>query len=105
MENKPTCEIDAYGNKRWYVDGKIHREDGPAIILHSGTKIWWFNGEINRLDGPAIIRPNDKPEWWFNGVNVNDKITLWAEENDIDLDNLTEVDKALIKLVWGDFGK
>ena len=105
MENKPTCEIDAYGNKRWYVDGKIHREDGPAIILHTGTEIWCFDGEYHRLDGPAYIWVNSTPEWWFNGYYVDDMIKSWAEENDIDLDNLTEVDKALIKLVWGDFGK
>ena len=29
--NEPTMEIDDYGNKYWYLNGKYHREDGPAL--------------------------------------------------------------------------
>ena len=103
MENKPKCEIDVYDNKRWYINGQIHREDGPAIELKSGTQIWCFEGEYHKLDGPAFILVNAGSEWWINGFFVDEEITTWASENDIDLDNLTDVDKLLIKLTWADY--
>lgn len=33
------------GNKFWYLNGKRHREDGPAIIYSNGEKRWYLNGE------------------------------------------------------------
>ena len=106
MENKPKCNIDVYGNKRWYINGKLHREDGPTIELKSGTKIWCFDGEYHRLDGPAIVRGDDGPSgWYINDCHVTDLITTWSKENDIDLNNSSEDDKALIKLIWADYGK
>jgi hypothetical protein len=43
--NTPTCNIDVNGNKRWWLNGKVHREDGPAIEWKDGDKEWWLNGE------------------------------------------------------------
>ena len=43
--NKPDMEIDKYGNKFWRLNGKYHREDGPAVEYARGTKSWWLNGE------------------------------------------------------------
>ena len=59
----------------------------------------------HRLDGPAILYSNGEETWCINNHDVTDKITKWAEENNIDLDNLSEHDKLLIKLVWADYGK
>ncbi len=37
---------DKYGSIRYYnSDGKLHREDGPAIICPNGYKMWYRNGE------------------------------------------------------------
>jgi hypothetical protein len=36
--------IDQYGTKRWYLNGKLHRLDGPAIEYSGGDKEWWLNG-------------------------------------------------------------
>ena len=41
-------EIDDNGTKRWYLNGKMHREDGPAIEYADGTKYWFLNGVIHR---------------------------------------------------------
>ena len=35
----------ADGTKYWYLKGKPHREDGPAVEWADGTKFWWLNGE------------------------------------------------------------
>ena len=37
--------IDANGTKRWYLEDKRHRADGPAIEYADGDKRWWFCGE------------------------------------------------------------
>ena len=28
----------------WYVDGLLHREDGPAIIHADGKAFYWYRG-------------------------------------------------------------
>ena len=50
----PTMEEGADGDKSWYLNGKRHREDGPAIEDADGDKFWYLNGKQHREDGPAI---------------------------------------------------
>jgi len=40
-------EVGVYdsGNKYWYLNGKRHREDGPAIEYVNGAKSWYLNDE------------------------------------------------------------
>lgn len=33
------------GNKEYYSNNKLHRLDGPAIELASGSKYWYYEGE------------------------------------------------------------
>lgn len=42
---KYTVEVHANGNKIWHLNGKIHREDGPAVECTDGTKRWYLNGK------------------------------------------------------------
>ena len=105
MENKPTCRVHKCGHKYWYLNGRLHREDGPAIEYTNGESHWVVHSKSHRLDGPAVILANGETKWFINDYNVTDKINKWAKENDIDLDNLSDVDKALIKIVWADYGK
>ena len=57
----------ANGTKEWYLNCKRHREDGPAIEWANGTKAWYLNGKHHREDGPAIERANGDKEWYLNG--------------------------------------
>ena len=43
-----TYEVRVYdnGTKYWYLNGKLHREDGPAIEWSSGNKAWYLNGKL-----------------------------------------------------------
>ena len=125
-KNKIICRIEENGTKRWYVNGIIHRTnipsviskngdqgwffegnlhrlDGPAVENKNGYKAWYVHGVPHRLDGPALIFPEGRKEWNINGLNATDHITPWAKECGIDLDNLTDVDKLLIKLTWADY--
>ena len=64
---KPVMTIDIGGNKRWRLNGKFHREDGPAIEYADGTKHWYINDERHREDGPAVERADGLKQWWVNG--------------------------------------
>ena len=40
----------------------------PKLTEHpDGTKQWYLNGELHRVDGPAIEYPNGDNEWHLNG--------------------------------------
>jgi hypothetical protein len=34
---------DDFNNIGYYLNGKLHREDGPAMQLSHGMKEWWLN--------------------------------------------------------------
>jgi hypothetical protein len=55
------------GTKEWHRNGKLHREDGPAVEFADGAKSWWLYGKPHRVDGPAFEEVNGTKEWWLNG--------------------------------------
>jgi len=65
--NKSECKTDPNGNKGWCLNGKRHREDGPALEYPDGHKEWWLNGKRHREDGPAIEYPDGAKVWYLNG--------------------------------------
>ena len=42
---KPELIENSDGSKGWYLNGKFHRLDGPAIELADGIKYWFIFGE------------------------------------------------------------
>ena len=65
--NKPECTTYPNGHKVWHLNGKRHREDGPAYEYASGTKAWWLNDKLHREDGPAVEYASGTKEWFLNG--------------------------------------
>jgi hypothetical protein len=63
-EGGPAVE-HSNGEKHWYLNGSLHREDGPASEFDDNNKAWHLNGMWHRVDGPAIDYENKK-EWWLN---------------------------------------
>lgn len=59
-------QIDENGIKAWRLNGKLHREDGPAVEHSDGSQFWYLNGEHHREDGPAVEFPDGTKEWWLN---------------------------------------
>ncbi len=74
----------------WYKNGRIHRNDGPAVIhddvlgyykhevphrvdgpaiqcFNSRSERWWMNGKLHRVDGPAVIENDYCTQWWRDG--------------------------------------
>ena len=61
------------GGEEWYLNGQRHRTDGPAVIFTDGTKSWWLNGNRHRDDGPAVIFADGSKEWWLNDKEYTEK--------------------------------
>ena len=40
-----TVRVYPNGDKEWSLNGKLHREDGPAEEWANGSKFWWLNGK------------------------------------------------------------
>lgn len=78
----------------WWFNGKLHREDGPAVqflngdkwwdydengkkiyregrpaIEHDcGAKYWYIEGKRHREDGPAVEFSNGTKYWYLDGI-------------------------------------
>jgi len=70
---KSGLEIGKNGTKYWYLNSKLHREDGPAVECASGTKYWYLNNEWHRVDGPAIEYADGDKVWYLNGKKLDCK--------------------------------
>jgi len=63
----------------YYLNGKIHREDGPACIYSVGTTRYYINGnhitnDVNKwLSGETDIPPYEK---WDNNTRILFKLTF-----------------------------
>ena len=89
--NKSKCKIDANGNKRWFLNGKWHREEinpetgltMPAVEYANGDKYWCLNGKLHREDGPAIEYANGETRYWINGNYIPqlDNKHIYGKEN------------------------
>ena len=81
-------EVRVYenGTQEWSLNGRDHREDGPAYTRTDGYKAWFKDGQLHRIDGPAIIEADGTKHWYLNGVRVTEadvmghKITVDGKE-------------------------
>jgi hypothetical protein len=84
LGNGVVCKIYNNGDKYWYLNGKRHRTDGPAVEDVDGRKCWYINGKLHRIDGPAIEWVNGDKLWCINGKGYTEeefniiKQVLWA---------------------------
>ena len=67
-------EVKVYSNgtKIWYLNEKLHREDGPAIEYSDGGKSWYINGKRHREDGPAIDDIDGYKAWYLNDEELTE---------------------------------
>lgn len=56
---------------KWYHNGLLHREDGPAVIYNSGEWEYYRHGILHREDGPASnINGN---HWYLDGDHYSEE--------------------------------
>ena len=60
-------KVNSNGDKRWFLNGKLHREDGPVFEGVDGSKEWCLNGKHHREDGPAVEYADGTKHWYLNG--------------------------------------
>jgi hypothetical protein len=65
--------VDKHGTQRWYRDGKLHRENHPAVIYANSAKYWYRNGKCHREDGPAWIWADGTQRWYLNGKELTEQ--------------------------------
>lgn len=59
---------------RWFnLEGKLHREDGPAFKNANGDKWYYLNGKLHRENGPAIEYTNGKKSYYINGKYLTEQ--------------------------------
>ena len=87
--------------KRWLLNGKLYRTDGPTIIYYrkNGSvekEKWLLNDKFHRVDGPAIVHYKKNGDisykyWFLNGNRIDPKEHLTStpktEEKKIELIN------------------
>jgi hypothetical protein len=93
-----TVRVNAVGDKFWYFNGKLHREEGPAIEGANGSKAWHLNDELHREDGPAIEWANGSKAWYLNGEEVTEEEHKRMTSPIIEM-TVGEISKALGKQV------
>ena len=54
-------------------EGRLHREDGPAVVMSNGYKAWYKHGLRHREDAPARMWSDGRVEYWINGMSVVDR--------------------------------
>lgn len=67
--------VDVYdnGTRKWYLNDKLHREDGAACEYANGRKEYWLNGKRHREDGAAVEYANGYKLWYLNGEEVTEE--------------------------------
>jgi hypothetical protein len=100
MTNYIKYEVKVYtnGNKFWYLNGKWHREDGPAIEWANGDEFWYLNDKLHREDGPAIDHSNGDTYWFLNGEDLSEEEHKEAMNPTVEM-TMAEINEALGKNV------
>ena len=97
--------MDEYGTKRWTLNGKMHRDDGPAFEYDDGSKEWYFNGKLHREDGPAVEYDDGSKAWYQHGklhridgaaIEYFDGSKLWYV-NDLHYDDVAAWARAALQ--------
>ena len=86
-----TVRVFDNGAKQWWLNGKLHREDGPAIEHPNGDKIWYLNGVRHREDGPAIEHADGAKQWWLNGKHyLEEEFNRLQTQTELTLEQIAE---------------
>ena len=62
-----TVRVYADGKKFWHLDGDIRRIEGD------GYDSYFLNGKRHKEGGPAVIYADGHKEWWLDGKQVTEE--------------------------------
>lgn len=98
------AELYVCGDRRQRYIGSngLHNLVGPAEINYNGSYVYFVNGLLHRYDGPAYYNSSVFKHYYLHNTRINETVYFkWLEEMGMDIDNLTPEDKTLIDLKWG----
>lgn len=85
-----------------------HNPNGPAVKTYTTDAVlireeYYINGALHREDGPSIILYNKrghirKADWYYKGRNITGDVTLWCRKNGFRRNRLTSMQKTLLKM-------
>lgn len=82
-EDGPAFE-GSNGTQKWYINGEYHRENGPAIEFSKGSKYWYLNGKQHREDGPACLYTNGTKAWFMNDIELTEQeFNQWLDKKNL----------------------
>ena len=86
------------GHLSWYKNGALHRDDGPAVTDGNGSRYWFRCGQCHREDGPAVVKPDGSTEWYLHNTKVTSykEFQVWSGKSDEEM--------TLIVLKHGNIG-
>ncbi len=68
-----TVKVYNNGAKCWFLNDKLHREDGPAVEYADGNKSWYIKGLLHREDGPACEDVNGNKSWFIHDEELTEE--------------------------------
>ena len=60
-----------------YIRGDLSLKKEIWFYSDEGYKGWWLNGKRHREDGPAIERSDGSKEWWLEGCWYQEEKEYW----------------------------
>lgn len=58
---------DKNGDRKHYLNDRLHNDDGPAIEFANGNKSYYKKGKLHREDGPACVIAGGTSSYYLNG--------------------------------------
>ena len=77
------CYVESSETTYYFLNGSLHREDGPCLIRKTGVIFKWSkHGERHRLDGPAVVYSDEekknntaiKDEFYIHGKRYDERV-------------------------------
>ena len=96
MRNGQHADTD--GTECWYLNGKYHHIDGPAVIYADGRKYWYLSGQKHRTDGPAVIWSDGREYWYLNDKQLSKEEILILKDS-IEFDKMVREELSVIKTI------
>ena len=75
-----TVTVHDNGDTFWRMNGKYHRESGPAVEWADGSKYWYKDGKCHRINGPAIEDADGSKAWYIDDKKLTEREFLAATD-------------------------
>ena len=50
-----------------------NKQESICVTAFNGSKSWWLNNKLHREDGPAYERTDGYKEWWLNNIKYTEE--------------------------------